>query len=174
MIFLLRMATHSALVLALLLGASRESRAQLADSARLALGTRVWVRTRGGELGEWRFDRTTPDNMTLRRRSHESDELLLVPWSEAERVDTMVIARPSVRRVLVGSSVGGLVSVAVVYLGATLAPCHSELSDCPAMGFVIASPAIVALGAFAGAIEGHQHRDWHWSPGWRAPLSSPE
>jgi len=70
----------------------------------------------------WRFERSSADSLTLRRRSHDSDELLSVPWSEAERVDTMVVARPSLRRMLVGSAAGGLVGVAVVYLGATLAP----------------------------------------------------
>ena len=119
----------------------------------------------------WRFERSSADSLTLRRRSHDSDELLSVPWSEAERVDTMVVARPSLRRMLVGSAAGGLVCVAVVYLGATLAPCHSELSDCPAIGFVILSPAIVSLGALTGAIAGYQHRDWHWSTAWRAPKS---
>jgi len=169
MIFLLRMATHSSLVLALLLGASRESRAQLADSARIALGTRVWVRTRGGELGDWRFERTTPDHMTLRRRSHESDELLLVPWSEAERVDTMAIAPPSARRILVGSAAGALVGALVVYLGARLSPCDWDGGDCPALGFVILSPAIVGTGIAVGGIVGYRRRDWHWSTAWRAP-----
>jgi hypothetical protein len=169
MIFLLRMATHWALVLALLLGASRESRAQLADSARIALGTRVWVRTRGSELGEWRFERTTPDHMTLRRRSHESDELLLVPWSEAERVDTMAIAPPSARRILVGSAAGALVGALVVYLGARLSPCNWDGGDCPALGFIILSPAIVGTGIAVGGTVGYRRRDWHWSTAWRSP-----
>jgi len=169
MIFLLRMATHSSLVLALLLGASRQSRAQLADSARIALGTRVWVRTRGSELGEWRFERTTPDHMTLRRRSHESDELLLVPWSEAERVDTMAIAPPSARRILVGSAAGALVGALVVYLGARLSPCNWDGGDCPALGFIILSPAIVGTGIAVGGTVGYRRRDWHWSTAWRSP-----
>ena len=167
----IRMAARSGILVASLLIAPSESRAQFAESARIAVGTRMWVRTHDGTEGVWRFERASADSLTLSRRSHEADELLSVPWSEAERVDTMVIARPSVRRVLVGSSVGGLVSVAVVYLGATLAPCHSELSDCPAIGFVILSPAIVSLGALTGAIAGYQHRDWHWSTAWRAPKS---
>ncbi|HEX7980110.1 MAG TPA: hypothetical protein VF461_15985, partial [Gemmatimonadaceae bacterium] len=169
MTFLLRMATHSVVVFALALGASRESRAQLADSARIALGTRVWVRTRGGELGEWRFERTTPDNMTLRRRSTGSDELLLVPWSEAERVDTMVIASPSARRILVGGAAGALVGALVVYLGATLSPCNWDGGDCPALGFIILSPAIVGTGVAIGGAAGYFHRDWHWATAWRAP-----
>lgn len=164
-----RIAARSIILLALLLVAPSESRAQLADRARIAVGARVWVRTRDGAEGAWRFERASADSLTLRRRALDSDELLSLPWSEAERVDTMVIGRPSVRRVLVGTAAGGLVGVAVVYLGATLAPCHSELSDCPAMGFVIASPAIVSLGALTGAIECYQHRDWHWSTAWRAP-----
>ena len=56
MLFRVRMAAHSAVLLLSLLAAPRESHAQLAESARIAVGAPVWVRTRdGGHYKSLRF-----------------------------------------------------------------------------------------------------------------------
>jgi len=168
MMLRVRVVARPVVLLLSLLAAPRESRAQLADSARIAIGARVWVRMRDGAEGAWRFERTSADSFTLRRRVGDSDELLSVPWSAAARVDTMVIAPPSARRTLIGSAVGGLLGSAVVYIGATQTSCHAELS-CPSVGFAILAPEIVGTGVLIGAAVGYLHRDWHWSTAWRAP-----
>jgi len=164
----LRAALRSVVLVAALLAAPAEARGQFADSVRIAVGTRVWVRMKDGAQREWRFERATSDSLTLRRRSHESDELLSVPWSDAERLDTMVIGRPPARRILTGSAIGGLVGLAVAYIGATSGHCHAELS-CSSVGFAILAPEIVGAGALIGGMEGYVHRNWHWSTAWRAP-----
>lgn len=147
-------------------------RAQLADGARIAVGTRVWVRTRDGAEGEWQFEHASSGTLTLRRRVHDDDEIRFVPWGDTERVDTMVIAPPSARRILVGSAVGGLLGLAVTYLGASLAPCDWDGGNCPAFGFIILAPAIIGTGIITGGAVGYHHRDWHWSTAWRAPVAS--
>jgi len=162
-----------AILVASLLAAPVASSAQLADSARIAVGARVRVRTRDGAEGAWRFEHASPDTLTLRRRVQGDDEIRFVPWSEAERVDTVVVAPRSVRRILVGSAVGGLVGLAAAYLGASLAPCDWDGGDCPAFGFVILAPAIIGTGILAGGAEGYRRRDWHWSTAWRAPATPP-
>lgn len=169
MAFCVRMDPRGAFLLAALLVATSASRAQLADRARIAVGAPVWVRTRDGGEGAWRFQRATAESLTVKRRGRESDELLSVPWSETERVDTMAIAPPSARRILLGSAVGGLVGLAVAYAGAALAPCDWDGGDCPAFGFIILAPAIIGTGIVTGGTVGYRHRDWHWSTAWRAP-----
>jgi hypothetical protein len=171
MIFRLRRAACPTFLLAASLVAPGESRAQLADRARIAVRTRVLVRMRDGTEGEWRFERASPDSLTLRRRVGDADELLSVRWSDAERVDTMVVAPPSARRILLGSAVGGLVGLAAAYAGAALAPCDWDGGDCPAFGFIVFAPAIIGTGIITGGAVGYRRRDWHWSTAWRAALS---
>jgi len=166
MISWLRRSRRSAL-LTLLLVVPRVSHAQLAEGARIAVGTQVRVRTRDGREDAWRFERASSDNLTLRRHAADSDELLSIPWSEAERIDTMVISPPSAHRILVGGAVGGLVGLAVVYVGATRGTCHAELS-CPGVAFAILGPEIISAGTLIGGIAGYVHRDQHWSTAWRA------
>ena len=160
---------HSVMLLLMLFVAPRESRAQLAANARIAVGAPVWVRTRDGEEGAWRFERASAESLTVRRRSLGSDELLSLPWSDAERVDTMVVAPPSARRILLGSALGGLLGLAVSYAGAALLPCDWDGGDCPAFGFIILAPAIIGTGIITGGAVGYHRRSWHWSTAWRAP-----
>ncbi|MBW8768241.1 MAG: hypothetical protein JF589_00635, partial [Gemmatimonadetes bacterium] len=118
----------------------------------------------------WQFEHASADTLTLRRRTQESDELLSVPWSKTLRIDTIVVAPRSARRILVGTAVGGLVGFAVSYVGATRGRCHAELS-CPGVAFAILMPEIVGTGALIGGIAGYANRPWHWSTAWHAPAA---
>jgi len=169
MIFRLRLTTLAVLLLLSLLVAPRESRAQLADSARIAVGTHVWVRMRDGTQGEWRFERASSDSLTVRRRAHGGDVIRTVPWTDAERLDTMVVGRASGRRMLVGGASGGLLALLVVWFGAGISASEHPHEECAGCGFVLMAPGIISTGIFTGATLGYFEREKHWSTAWRAP-----
>ncbi len=168
MIFRLRMALLAALLFAALLVAPRESRAQLADSARIAVGTRVMVRMRDGTQGPWRFEGASHDSLILRGKSHGGDVIRSIPWRDAERVDTMVVEPASGHRMLVGGASGGLLALLAIWFGVGLSD-HGNDSSCPECGIAIHAPEILFSGIFAGATLGYFQRDRHWSTAWRAP-----
>jgi hypothetical protein len=131
---------------------------------------------RDGTQEQWRFERQSPDSLTLSRHVWDGEETRSVPWSVAERVDLRVSDPPSARRILVGSVVGGLVGLAVSYIGANQGPCNFDHGSCPGLGFAIAMPEIVASGMFGGGTVGYFTRHHHWSTVWRAsaPPASPD
>jgi len=90
----IRMAARSGILVASLLIAPSESRAQFAESARIAVGTRMWVRTHDGTEGVWRFERASADSLTLSRRSHEADELLSTSDRFCELLQQLVHPSP--------------------------------------------------------------------------------
>ena len=169
MIFRLRLGILAALLLLSLLVAPRESRAQLADSAHIALGTRVLIRMRDGTQGEWRFQGASPDSLTVRRRAHGGDVIRTIPWSDAERLDTTVVGSASARRMLVGGASGGLLALLVVWFGAGISSSGHPHDECAGCGFILAAPAIISTGIFTGATLGYFEREKHWSTAWRAP-----
>jgi len=168
--FSMRRAVGAATLLVSLLVAPRASGAQLADSVRIAFGAPVWVRMRDGTEGRWQFIRASPEGLMLTRHSHGGDLQRVVPWSEAERVDTVVVGRPSGGRMLAGGLAGGFFGVlAVVFASGAAGPCHWDNGSCPGFGVALAAPAIVGTGIFTGAYVGLRRRPWHWSTAWRAP-----
>ena len=165
------MALRSAALVASLLATPRASRAQLADSVRIAPGARVWVRMRDGKQGEWRFERASPDSLTLRRRHRGGDVIRSVPWSEAERVDTIIVGQPSARRMLAGGAAGGFfAALAGIFAAGAAGPCHWDSGSYPGFAFVVYGPEIIGAGVMAGAYLGLRRRPWHWSTAWRAPV----
>jgi hypothetical protein len=169
-----RMAAGSATLLLSLLAGPRTSHAQVADSVRIAFGAPVRIRTRDGTEGEWQFIRASPEGLMLTRRLHGEDLQRVVPWSEAERVDTVARGRPSGRRMFAGALIGGLVGYGVAFVGATSGPCHFDSGgSCPGLAFAILTPAIVGTGVLTGAAVGLHHRARHWSTAWRAPAAPP-
>ena len=174
MMFPSRLAARAAVLVLLMLAMPRSSRAQLADSIHIAIGAPVWVRTRDGNEGKWQFIRASTRGLMLTRRIDGGDLQRVVPWSEAERVDTVARGRPSGRRMFAGALIGGLVGYGVAFVGATSGPCHLESGgSCPGLGFAVLSPAIVGTGILTGAAVGLHHRDWHWSTAWRPPATPP-
>jgi len=170
----MRMAAGSVTLLLLLLAAPHTSHAQVGDSVRIAFGAPVWVRMRDGTEGQWQFIRASPEGLMLTRRLHGEDLQRVVPWSEAERVDTVARGRPSGRRMLAGALLGGLVGYGVAFVGANSGSCNFDSGgSCPGFGFAILAPAIVGTGVLTGAAVGLHHRDWHWSTAWRAPAPPP-
>jgi len=163
-----RVAALSVILLLSMFAAPRESRAQFSDRMRIAIGTRVLVRTRDWAEGKWQFERATPDTLTLRRRSRGVDEERSIPWSDAERVDTMVVGGPSAHHMLVGGASGGLLALLVAWFGSGISASHHPHDDCPGCGFIIIAPRIIYTGVFAGATLGYFQRDRHWSTAWRA------
>jgi hypothetical protein len=171
MILRLRPTTLAAFLLLSLLVAPRESRAQLADSARIAVGTPVWVRMRDGTQGEWRFAHASPESLTVRRRVHAGGVIRTIPWTDAERLDTMAVGPASGRQMLVGGASGGLLALLVVWFGAGLTASKHPHEECAGCGFVLMAPEIISIGIFTGATFGYFEREKHWSTAWRAPKS---
>jgi hypothetical protein len=166
------LAVRAAVLIVTLLAAPREAHAQLADSVRIAAGARVWVRMRGGAQGEWRFERATPDSLTLRRHVRGGDLIRSVPWSDAERVDTIVVGQPSGRKLLVGGVKGGLAGVMIAGLGVAFSgPCRWDAGSCPGFAFVVYGPEIIGAGILTGAYLGLRRQPSHWSTAWRAPIA---
>ena len=159
------------LLLSLLI-APRTVRAQLADNVRIAFDAPVWVLMRDGTEGRWQFIRASPEGLMLTRRIHGGDQQRVVPWSEAERVDTVVVGQPSGRRMLAGGVAGAFFGVlAVAFASGAAGPCHWDQGSCPGFGVALVAPAIVGTGIFTGAYLGLRRRPWHWSTAWRAPAS---
>jgi len=154
-------------VLSLLAARPRESSAQFAETAQIAAGTKVRVRTRAGEQRAWQFVRASPDSLTLRRHVHHGEMLRSIAWSDAERVDTVAIGPASGGRMLAGVAGGGLLGVIVAWLGAGLV-CHPDFERCPRYVSPGSLQAIVVTGIFAGATAGYYERDRHWSAAWQA------
>jgi len=154
-------------VLTLLTARPRESSAQFAATAQIAVGTRVRVRTRAGEQSTWQFVRASPDSVTLRRHVHHGELLRSIAWSDAERVDTVAIGPASGGRMLAGAAGGGLLAVIVAWLGAGLV-CHPDFEHCPRYVSLGSLQAIVVTDIFAGATAGFYERDRHWSTAWQA------
>jgi hypothetical protein len=150
-------------------------RAQQVDSMHIAGGSPLLVRMRDGTQGQWRFERQSPESVTLSRREFDGVLIHSVPWAAAERIDVQVSDPPSPRRILVGTVVGAGVGYAVAFIGATHGTCHFDSGDCPQLGWAIAMPAIVAVGGCIGGIEGYLSRHRYWSTVWRAspPPASP-
>jgi hypothetical protein len=147
-------------------------RAQQVDSMHIAVGSRILVRMRDGTEGRWQFIRASPEGLMLTRHIQGGDQQRVVPWSEAERVDTVVVGQPSGRRMLAGGVAGGFFGVlAVVFASGAAGPCHWDNGSCPGFGVALVAPAFVGTGIFTGAYLGLRRRPWHWSTAWRASAS---
>ena len=144
------------------------ARAQQVDSMHIAVGSRILVRMRDGTQEQWRFERQSPDSVSLSRRGFDGVLIHSVPWAVAERIDVQVSDPPSPRRILVGTVVGAGAGYAVAFIGANHGTCHFDSGDCPQFGWAIAMPGIVAVGGFIGGIEGYLSRHHYWSTVWRA------
>jgi len=165
-------AVRSVGLLLSLLAAPHESPAQRVDSMHIALGSRVLVRMRDGTQEQWRFERQSPDSLTLSHRDFDGNFLIRsVPWRAAERVDVQVSDPASGRRILVGTALGAVVGYGVAYIGASHGTCHFDAGDCPQLGWAIATPGIVAAGALLGGTVGYLERHHYWSTVWRASAS---
>ena len=168
-LFRSRTTLRSAILVVSLLAAPRASRAQVADSVHIPFGTPVRVRTRDGKEGKWRFIRASPEGLMLTQRSHGGQLQRIVPWTEAERVDTVAVGQPSGRRMLAGGVAGGFFGVlAVVFAAGAGGPCHGDAGSCPGFAAIVYAPEIIGAGFMTGAYLGLRRRPWHWSTAWRA------
>ena len=128
---------------------------------------------RDGTRGEWRFERASPDSLTLRRRVRGGDLMRTVPWTDAERVDTIVVGPPSAGRMLAGGAAGGFFAVLAGIIASRAAgPCHWDSGNCPGFAVVLYGPEIVGAGIMTGAYLGLRRRPRHWSTAWRAPVTT--